>query len=104
MIGIYQKKRPQTGEVQRVRLPKGMEVLGIMESKMGGNKMRIRCMDGRVRLCRVPGRFKKSLWLNIGDAVIVEKWEIQGDERGDIIWKYTNTQKEWLIKNGFLRT
>lgn len=93
----------QPAEVQRVRLPRGLEVLGIMEAKMGGNKMRVRCMDGRTRLCRVPGRFKKRLWLNINDAVMVEKWEIQGDERGDIIWKYTNTQKDWLVRNGHLK-
>ena len=92
-----------TGEPLRVRLPKGREVLAIVEAKMGGNKMKVRCMDGKTRLGRVPGRFKKSLWLRIGDAVIVEKWEIQGDERGDIIWKYTNTQKEWLLRNGYLK-
>lgn len=93
----------QPTEVQRVRLPRGLEVIGIMEAKMGGNKMRVRCMDGRTRLCRVPGRFKKRLWLNINDAVMVEKWEIQGDERGDIVWKYTNTQKDWLVRNGHLK-
>jgi translation initiation factor 1A len=103
VINIYHKQAPQTGEVQRVRLPKGREVVGIMEAKMGGSKMRVRCMDGKVRLCRVPGKFKKRLWLNINDAVLVEIWEIQGDERGDVIWKYTNTQKDWLIKNGFLK-
>jgi translation initiation factor 1A len=38
-----------------------------------------------------------------GDAIIVKPWEIQSDERGDVIWVYTGTQSGWLRKNGILK-
>ena len=53
-------------------------------------------------LCRVPGRAKRRCWVREGDYVIVEPWDIQGDERGDIIWKYKEFQVEHLKKRGAL--
>lgn len=90
-------------EFQRVRVPKGVnEVLCIVEAKLGGNKIALRCQDGKSRIGRIPGRLKKSMWINIGSAVLVEKWDIDGDKRGDIVWQYTPTHKEWLRKKNLL--
>ena len=65
--------------------------------------MYVECSDGKRRLCRVPGRLKRRLWIREGDYVIVEPWEVQGDERGDIIWKYKPVQVEILRKKGYLK-
>ena len=89
-------------KVTRVRLPKGKEVLGILEERHGGNKMRVACLDGKERNCRVPGRLKRALWLRPGDVVIIEPWELDSDTRGDVIFKYRPNQVEWLRKKGFL--
>jgi translation initiation factor 1A len=90
-------------EVQRVRLPRGMEVIGRVEARLGGNKLSVRCQDGKNRICRIPGRLKKRMWIKVGDIIICEKWEIQGDERGDAIWQYTKAQQEWLRNNNILK-
>ncbi|MCD6092505.1 MAG: translation initiation factor eIF-1A [Candidatus Aenigmarchaeota archaeon] len=90
-------------EVQRVRIPKGREVLGIVEARLGGNKLRVRCQDNKTRICRIPGRFKRHLWIGVNDVIIVEPWEIHGDERGDAIWKYSKVQENWLRKNNILK-
>jgi translation initiation factor 1A len=66
--------------------------------------MLIKCFDGKSRNCRVPGRLKRKLWLREGDVVLVEPWELGGDERGDILLKYSLAQVEWLRKKGFLKT
>ena len=97
-------KRP-TGppeEITRVRQPRGKETLGIVEQRVGGSRMIIRCLDGKTRNCRIPGRFRRSLWVREGNVVIVEPWEYGGDEKGDIIYKYTNNQVAFLKKKGFL--
>jgi len=91
-------------EVLRVRLPKGKEVLGILESRLGASRMLVKCLDGKSRVCRIPGRLKRSLWLREGDVVLVEPWEFQSDERGDIIYKYSQAAIEWLKNKGFLKT
>jgi len=90
-------------EVIRVRMPKGKEVFGLVESILGGNKLNVRCQDEKIRICRIPGRLKKRMWIKVGDVVIVEPWDIQGDERGDVIWKYTTAQVSWLRKKGVLK-
>ena len=59
-------------KVTRARLPKGREVIGIIEQRLGGNKMKVNCVDGKSRNCRVPGRLSRSLWLRPNDVVIVE--------------------------------
>ena len=87
----------------RVRLPRGKEVIGIIEQRFGGNKMDVSCLDGKKRNCRVPGRLKRKLWLRPGDTVIVEPWELD-NEKGDVIFKYPSNQIEWLKKNGYLET
>lgn len=93
-----------TGEVVRIRTPRRREVLGILDQRLGASRMRIRCMDGKTRICRVPGRLKRRLWLREGDIVLVEPWEFQPDEKGDILYKYSKAAVQWLQKRGFLKT
>lgn len=88
--------------VTRVRLPRGEETIGIIEQRLGGNKMLVNCLDGKTRNCRVPGRLKRELWLRPGDVVIVEPWELDKN-KGDIIFKYRPNQVEWLKNKGYLK-
>ncbi len=90
-------------EVTRVRTPRGKEVLGIVEQRVGANRMIVKCLDGRERNCRIPGSLRRSLWIRPGDIVIVEPWEFQGDEKGDILFKYTPAAIEWLKRNQYLK-
>ena len=89
--------------VTRVPLPRGEEVIGTVEQRLGRNKMFVNCLDGKTRNCRVPGRLKRKLWLRPGDVVMVEPWELDKN-KGDIILKYKPNQIEWLKKKGYLKT
>jgi translation initiation factor 1A len=90
--------------VTRVKLPRGPDqVLGIIEQRLGGNKMMVSCLDGKSRNCRVPGRLKRALWLRPNDVVIVQLWELDKD-KADVIFKYRPNQIDWLKKNGHLKT
>ena len=88
-------------KIVRARLPRGREVIGIIDTRLGGNKMMVNCLEGINRNCRVPGRLKRKLWLRPRDIVIVEPWELD-NKRGDIIFKYNPAQVSWLKKNGYL--
>jgi len=92
----------EENEVTHVKKPREGEVLGIVEANLGSNKLSVRCQDGKIRICRIPGRFKRDLWLEINDIVLVKPWDIQGDKRGDVIWKYKPSQAEWLRRKGIL--
>ncbi|MBI2578563.1 MAG: translation initiation factor eIF-1A [Candidatus Aenigmarchaeota archaeon] len=88
--------------VFRVRIPRGKEVLGIVESMLGSNKLMVRCQDNRMRICRIPGKLRKRIWIRKDDAVLVEPWSVQGEKSGDIIWKYNPTEASWLKRKGIL--
>lgn len=90
-------------EIRRVKLPKGNQVFGILDQRLGASRMRVRCLDGKTRVCRVPGRLKRRMWLREGDVVLVEPWELGGDERGDVIFKYRHVQVDWLRKRGYIK-
>ena len=89
-------------EISRIIIPKGREVFGIVEQRVGGSRMIVKCLDGKTRNCRIPGRLKRRLWVREGDLVIVEPWEFEGDIKGDILYKYTHTQVTYLRNKGHL--
>ncbi|RME31487.1 translation initiation factor IF-1A [Candidatus Woesearchaeota archaeon] len=98
-------KRPQLTDeelIARVKLPRGDQSLGVLEQRLGGSRCLVRCLDGKTRNCRIPGRLKRRLWVRPGDIVLVEPWEFEGDTRGDIIFKYRPVQVKWLRDNGHL--
>ena len=90
-------------EISRINVPRGKETYGIIEQRLGGSRMRVKCLDGKSRICRIPGRLTRRLWVRERDIVIVEPWEFSGDEKGDVIYKYSPTQLSFLRKKGQLK-
>ena len=97
------KGNEEEQKVTRVRLPRGKEVLGTIDQRLGGNKMMVACLDGKNRNCRVPGRLRRKLWLRPNDVVIIEPWELD-NTKGDVLFKYRLNQIEWLKKKGYLKS
>jgi translation initiation factor 1A len=83
-------------------LPSNDEVFGVVEQMVGASRMRVSCKDNKIRLCRIPGKLKRKIWIKEGDIVIVKPWAVQGDERGDIVWRYTKPQVDRLISRGVI--
>jgi len=90
-------------EIRRVRFPRGRECFGILERRVGGSRAKVRCLDGKTRICRIPGRLKRRLWVREGDILLIEPWELSGDEKGDIIFKYKGHQIAFLRNKGYLK-
>jgi translation initiation factor 1A len=87
----------------RVRLPKkwNKEQFALAELMMGANHIRVRCIDGVIRMGRIKGTMKKRIWIREGDTLIVAPWSFQ-DEKCDIIYRYLKPQTEWLRKNRYI--
>tara|TARA_R100001594_G_scaffold23610_2_gene46278 strand:+ start:693 stop:974 length:282 start_codon:yes stop_codon:yes gene_type:complete len=79
--------------------PKG-EMYGVVRDISGGSRLRVFCEDERNRMVRIPGRLKKKMWVRVGDTVVIKKWPIQENEKADLVYRYTKTQKERLIRDG----
>lgn len=85
----------------RVRLPKDKELIGTITQRYGGNRMEVLTTDGKKRNCRVPGRYKRRLWLRPKDIIIIIPWE-DDDSKGDVIYKYHKSSLTQLRKRGIL--
>lgn len=97
------RKNEEEIEVARTRLPKEGEVFGIVEIMLGADKMRVFCEDGKTRICRIPGKMRKRIWIRVGDLVLIQPWKVQSEKRGDVIHRYTPTQANWLKRNGYIK-
>lgn len=103
-LSAEEKAQRDAESIRRVKLPRGNQSIGLLTARLGGSRCRVQCADGQERICRIPGRLKRSLWVREGDTVLVEPWEFGGDEKGDIIFKYRPVQAKWLKKKGYLDT
>ncbi|MEM4511317.1 MAG: hypothetical protein QXD25_00700 [Nanopusillaceae archaeon] len=91
------------GEEEKILIPKGKQLIGIIEEVVGWAHARVRCFDGKVRICRVPKKLSGRVWLVKGAYVLVDPWEIEGDRKGDILYTYSPTEIEWLKKKGYIK-
>ncbi|MHA1593604.1 MAG: translation initiation factor eIF-1A [Candidatus Baldrarchaeia archaeon] len=96
-------KSEEVEEVKDVPLPGEGEVLGVVIQMLGANWVRVKCADGYIRDCRIPGRMRKRVWIKEGDIVVVAPWDFQFEKRGDVTWRYTKAQVQWLEEKGYLK-
>lgn len=100
----FNKKNKKSGQTQtfRVKVPKEGEVICVVIALMGGNRLLVDCKDGKERMCRIPGRLRKRIWVREGDVAIVKPWDIEGDKKGDLVWRYNKLDVSWLKRKGYL--
>lgn len=101
-MAYHDRRYEQPSEIVRVRTPRGREVLGVVEEMLGAGRFRIRCSDSKTRMCRVSGKFKRKQWIRPGDVVLIKPWEVESNEKGDVIWKYRAAEIDWMRKRGII--
>lgn len=87
----------------RLRTPRNDQVLGKVIELLGADRLRVQCDDGNERIVRIPGRLKKRIWVRRDDIIIVEPWDIESEEKGDMVWRYTKNKIGMLKKKGYLK-
>ncbi len=92
-------------EINWVKLPNEAEgeILGVVIGNVGGGRLTVQCKDGKERMCRIPGKIRRFIWVRDGDIVIIKPWEIGGDKKADIVWRYNKYQAEWLRNKGHIK-
>ncbi len=91
------------GNLKRMLLPSGTDILGTAARMLGAERILVKCQDVKERLRRVCGKLKRRVWVREGDIVLVSPWDFQSDKRGDIFWRYRKNQAEWLRGHGYLK-
>jgi translation initiation factor 1A len=99
---LGKKKVLSEEEIKDMVLPATNDVLGIVVKLLGFDRILVKCQDGHERLCRIRGKMKRRVWIKEGDIVLVSPWDFQSDKRGDVFWRYTKSQAEWLRRNNYI--
>jgi len=84
-------------------MPNRNDILGIVDKNFGYTRMQVVCQDGHRRICRVRGKMKKRNWVRVGDVVLISPWDFEYEQKGDIIFRYTQNQASWLREQGLLK-
>ncbi len=101
-MGGKKKRRKGEEEPQELLLPtEEGQVICVVTEIIGGNYVKVICMDGKERKARIPGKMRRRVWINPKDVVLLGIWEFD-DSRGDILYKYRRDEKKKLIEQGHL--
>ena len=100
---MYVRPPEATPTFGRVRMPGEGEVFGAVISMLGGGRLLFECKDGKERVCRIPGAIKRNIWVRDGDIVVVKPWEIDPERKGDIVWRYSRLQVQFLRDNSQIK-
>jgi len=96
------RRRRSIEETSELRVPAEGEILGIIVQLLGFDRAKVKCADGYTRVCRIPGRYRKRMWMREGDIVLIVPWDFQFETRGDIVWRYTKDEVYKLRNQGLI--
>ena len=85
-----------------LRLPEEGELFGRVLKMLGGENVMIKCDDNVTRRGRIRGKLKRRVWIRDNDIVIIAPWDFNQAEHGDIVWRFTLPQVEWLKENNHI--
>jgi len=82
-------------EKREIRFKDVGEEYAQIRKVLGNCRVEAYCFDGKPRLAHVRGKFKKRIWINKDDFVLLGLREYQ-DDKGDVIHKYTPDEARLL--------
>ena len=88
--------------LKEIRLPEEGELFGRVIKLLGSDQVRVKCTDEITRRGRIRGKLKRRIWIRDNDIVIIAPWDFKEQERGDIIWRFTLPQVDWLKDNNHI--
>ena len=100
LVNIMGKRQVKNeSALKEIRLPEEGELFGRVLKMMGGENVMIKCDDNITRRGRIRGKLKRRVWIRDNDIVILAPWDFKEKERGDIVWRFTLPQVDWLKDN-----
>jgi len=98
------KKKTTQSEhtIRKARLPTRNEQFAVVTEMSGGSRMTALCEDGRVRMIRIGGRFKKRMWCRQHDLILIKPWIVQADKKADLVYRYLPTERKWILSRDII--
>jgi len=98
------KKNTKQSEsfTKKVRLPYKNQQFAVVTEMSGGSRMKALCEDGKIRMVRIGGKFKKRMWVREKDLILVQPWPIQSDSKADLVYRYLPTERKWVLNRDII--
>ena len=88
--------------IRKARLPTKNELFAVVREMSGGSRMVAMCEDGKMRMIRIGGRFKKRMWCRENDLILVRPWVVQSDAKADLVYRYLPTERKWILSRDII--
>jgi translation initiation factor 1A len=76
-----------------------MQCYGMVLATLGDRRFTCTCSDGKERLCKIRGKFRGRLYIQLHDILLISLRE-EEPEKADIIQKYQPQEVHELKKHG----
>jgi len=96
VLKVGKRKVKNESILRRMVLPSKNSLLGIAVKFLGGERIIVKCQNGKERLCRILGKLKRRVSTREDNIVLVSPRGFQSDIRGDISGGYRKNQSDWL--------
>ena len=98
------KKKTTQSEhtIRKARLPTRNEQFAVVTEMSGGSRMVALCEDGKMRMVRIGGRFKKRKWCTENDLILIRPWVVQADKKADLVYRYLPTERKWILSRDII--
>lgn len=101
--GRHRRKRKGFGTKRELMFREEGQEYAQCLKLLGSGRMRVYCFDGKERLAKIRGKFRRRVWVNLGDVILVQKREfIQEDDKCDVIHVYYSDEVRKLKNMGEL--
>jgi len=88
--------------IRKARRPTQNELFAVVKEMSGGSRMVAMCEDGKMRMIRIGGRFKKRMWCRENDLILVRPWVVQSDAKADLVYRYLPTERKWILSRDII--
>lgn len=96
------KKLGEESASKNVELAENGQEYAKVLARLGGARIEVECTDGKKRQAIIPGKFKKKIWLNPGDVVLVSVDAVGNDEVCSVDKKYGPKDVVTLRQKGLI--
>lgn len=74
---------------------------GQVTALLGNCRLRLNCIDGKIRLGKIRGAIRKKMWISMNDVVLVSLRDFE-DDKCDVLYAYKAPEVKYLQKLGEL--
>ena len=99
---MKKKKKQFVPTFRKAKLPKKDEQFAVVQEMSGGSRLRALCEDGKIRMIRIGGKFKRRMWVRELDLILIKPWVVQAESKADLVHRYLPTERKWILSRNII--